>query len=271
MSVRRNRLNTMTFTSILIPFVVGILLVVFPQIFTKSRGDALNRAKGKLRKIGFLLIGVGGIFSVVKAGESLAQRGTAAKPQMEMHRLQATTPGDSGWYLAESTHGSFSVLIPIPFNDFTVTENDPKWGTVQSHTVGALSAEGLKFSATETPIIAGRSPRDLDQMQQTLAKGGKEVSDVVKARFSGWPSLSLSQAGPNSGAYIRCVQTDTSYIMVILEYPTARRSDAAQLKSRFLDSLKIKTPNKPHAANSRRAGERRFVSLGAEAVAELGR
>ena len=269
-TVRRNHLNIMTITSILIPLVGGILLVAFPQIFTESTGDVLNRAKGRLRTIGFLLIGVAVIFSVVKAGESLAQRDTAAKPQMEMHRLQATTRGDSGWYLAESTHGSFSVLIPIPFNDFTVTESDPKWGTVQTHMVGALSAEGLKFSATETPIIPGRSPRDLDQMEQTLARGDKGVSDVVKAPFSGWPSLSLSQAGPESGAYIRCVQTDTSYIMVILEYPTARRLDAAQLKSQFLDSLKIKSPNKPHAANSRRPGQNGFVSLRVATVADAG-
>ena len=44
-----------------------------------------------------------------------------AEPQMEMHRVQATTKDPSGWYLAASTHGAFSVLIPIPFNDFTVT------------------------------------------------------------------------------------------------------------------------------------------------------
>src|SRR5262245_31461615 len=131
----------MSFTGILIPLVVGVLLVAFPQIFTKATGDALNRAKGQLRRIGFLLMGVAGIYSVVKAGESLAHRGTAAKPQLEMHRQQATTPGDSGWYLAESTHGSFSVLMPIPFNDFTVTASDPKLGTIRTYAVGALSAE----------------------------------------------------------------------------------------------------------------------------------
>ncbi|MDZ4834035.1 MAG: hypothetical protein SGJ27_09690, partial [Candidatus Melainabacteria bacterium] len=46
-----------------------------------------------------------------------------AEPQMEMHRVQATTKDSSGWYLAASTHGSFSVLLPIPFNDFTVIDD----------------------------------------------------------------------------------------------------------------------------------------------------
>ncbi|MDB6007383.1 MAG: hypothetical protein JWR15_4370 [Prosthecobacter sp.] len=78
-----------------------------------------------------------------------------AEPQMEMHRVQATTKDPSGWYLAASTQGSFSALIPLPFNDFTVTENDPKNGSVKTHTVGAKSTEGIKFSVTETPIIEG--------------------------------------------------------------------------------------------------------------------
>jgi hypothetical protein len=205
-----------------------------------------------LRKIGFLLIGVAGIYSVVKIGVLLAPLGSAAKPQMEMHRLQATTPGESGWYLAESTRGSFSVLMPIPFNDYTVTviESDPKAGITRAYSVGALSAEGLKFAAVETPIVPGKTPQNLDQAQRDLAKDGN-VSDIVKAPFLGWPSLSYSQAGPNSGAFFRCVQTDTSYIIAILEYPIARRSAAVQFKSRFLDSLKLKTPNKPRAADSR--------------------
>jgi len=234
----------MTFIDILIPLIIGILLAAAPQLFTKSAGEARDRVKAKLRRIGVVLIGVAAIYTVVKVGEALSSRGTASKPQMEMHRLQAATPGGSGWYLAESTHGSFSVLTPIPFNDFTVTETDPKWGTTQLHTVGARSAEGLKFSATETPIVPGRSAKDLDEMQHRLSEEGSELSDVTKAVFSGWPSLSLCKLGPNSGAFIRCVQTDSSHFIVILEFPIARRSEAAQLKSRFLDSLRIEAPNK---------------------------
>jgi hypothetical protein len=235
----------MSYTNILIPLVVGILLVASPQMFTKSTGDALDRAKGKLRKMGYILMGVAGMYFLVKVCESLAQPGTAVKPQMEMHRLQATTPGDSGWYLAESTHGSFSVLMPIPFNDFTLTANDPKLGMIRTYAVGALSAEGLKFSAIETPFVPGMNRQNLDQMQLEFANGGNVVSEVDKSPFSGLPSLSLSQVGPRSGAFVRYVLTETSFIMVILEYPVERRSDAVQLKSRFLDSLKVKTGKGP--------------------------
>lgn len=243
----------MTFTSILIPLVGGILLVAFPRLFTKATGEALNRATAKLRRIGYVLFGVAGIYCVVKVGDSFAQPDAAAKPQMEMHRLQATTPGDSDWYLAESTHGSFSVLLPIPFNDFTLTATDPKSGTIKTYTVGAQSAEGMKFSATEMPIIPGKPPPDFDQIPQTFARDGQQVSNVVKAAFSGWPSISLSVVGPQSGAYMRYVRTGGSVITLILEYPAAHRSEAALLKSRFLDSLKIKTPN-PAAAGHGETG-----------------
>jgi uncharacterized protein YjeT (DUF2065 family) len=260
----------MTFTSILIPLVGGILLVAFPRLFTKATGEALNRATAKLRRIGYLLLGVAGIYCVVKVGESFAQPDAAAKPQMEMHRLQATTPGDSGWYLAESTHGSFSVLLPIPFNDFTLTATDPKSGTIKTYTVGAQSTEGMKFSATEMPIIPGKTPPDFDQIPRSLSTDGQQISDVGKASFSGWPSISLSVVGPRSGAYIRYVRTGVSVITLILEYPAAHRSEAALLKSRFLDSLKIKTPN-PAASGNGATGSSFHAGRFGRAAPEPGR
>lgn len=122
-------------------------------------------------------------------------------------------------------------------------------GAIKTYTVGAQSAEGMKFSATEMPIIPGKTPPDFDQIPQTFARDGQQVSDVVKAPFSGWPSISLSVVGPRSGAYMRYVRTSGSVITVILEYPAAHRSEAALFKSRFLDSLKIKTPKSAAAGN----------------------
>ena len=235
----------MAITNILIPLVGGVLLVAVPQIFTKATGVALDGAKRKLRGIGFVLIGVAAIYSIVKVGESsLTTAVGTAKPQMEMHRIRASTPGNQGWYLAESTHGSFSVLLPIPFNDFTLTASDPKSGMAKTYTVGAQSTEGMKFSATEMPLIPGKTSPDLDQMPQALSQNGQHVSDVINASFLGWPSISFSVDGPSSSAHMRYVRTSSSLIILILEYPAAHRSEAALLKSRFLDSLKIKTPNK---------------------------
>ena len=172
-----------------------------------------------------------------------------AEPQMEMHRVQATTKDPSGWYLGASTHGSFSVLIPIPFNDFTVTDDDPKVGKIKTHTVGAKSAEGIKFSATETPIIEGRSPTNLATLPQQFRKPGQTVSDIDTSLFAGYPSVSFSVKGPSSGAYMRHVKTPKSLIVVILEYPTDQAKGAEGLRSVFLSSLKINKTEPDGAAN----------------------
>jgi hypothetical protein len=172
-----------------------------------------------------------------------------AEPQMDMHRVQATTKDPSGWYLAASTHGSFTVLIPIPFNDFTVTDDDPKVGRVKTYTVGAKSAEGIKFSATETPIIEGRSPTNLAAFPQQFRKPGQTVSDLDTSLFAGYPSVLFSVKGPSSGAYMRHVKTPKSLILVILEYPMDQAKAAERFRSVFLSSLKINKTEPDGAAN----------------------
>jgi len=67
-----------------------------------------------------------------------------AEPKLEMHRVGVNAGDGSGWYPAVSTKGSFSILLPIPFNDFTTSDSD----TDQvSHVVGGKSSEGIKFTA----------------------------------------------------------------------------------------------------------------------------
>jgi len=170
-----------------------------------------------------------------------------AKPQMEMHRVQATTKDASGWYLAASTRGSFAVLIPIPFNDFTVTDDDPKAGGTKTYTVGAKSAEGIKFSATEIPITVGRTPTNLVALPQQFQKPGQAVSDIDNSSFAGYPSVMFSVKGASGGAYMRYVRTPKSLITVILEYPRDQAKTAEGFWSGFLSSLKINKsePNGP--------------------------
>ena len=167
-----------------------------------------------------------------------------AEPKMEMHRVQATTRDPSGWYLAESTHGSFAVLIPIPFNDLTVTDGDSTAGIIKTYTVGAKSAEGIKFSATEMPIIAARTSTPLSALPKQFQKLGQTVSDVDSTSFAGYPSVLFSVKGPSSHAYMRYVRTPTSMVVIILEYPTDQAKIAEELRPIFLSSLRINKAKK---------------------------
>jgi hypothetical protein len=186
----------------------------------------------------------------------------AAEPKMEMHRVQATTKDPSGWYLAASTHGNFSVLIPIPFNDFTVTDDESKFGKMKTHIVGAKSAEGIKFSATEAPIVEGKTPTNLADFPKQFSKPGHKVSDIDTSSFAGYPSVSFSVTGPTSGAYTRYVKTPKSLILVILEYPKEQAKAAQEFRSPFLSSLKISKSEPDGAAKANPAETNRASSAG---------
>jgi hypothetical protein len=84
---------------------------------------------------------------------SLAAR--AQQPKLEMHRAGVDNKDPSGWHLAVSTKGAFSVRMSIPFNDFTVRSTDPKTGEEVTHVIGGKSAEGIKLSAVEMLRRAG--------------------------------------------------------------------------------------------------------------------
>src|SRR5215471_391032 len=73
--------------------------------------------------------------------------GITLPPGMTMHRFQAGEPDATGWMLATSTRGAFSVRLPMKFNDFTVDESDPNAAVLRSFVVGATSQERIKFVA----------------------------------------------------------------------------------------------------------------------------
>jgi hypothetical protein len=161
------------------------------------------------------------------------------QPQMQMHRLQATDKDASGWYLAKSTGGSFSILLPIPFNDFTITTDDPKVGKVKAFVVGGKSSEGVKFSAMEAPIVDPKAAANVETMADGFRQPGNTVSNVDTSPFAGFPSVAFSVEGPTSGAHMRYVKTPKSMFAIILEYPMEQKSAAEGFRGRFLSSLKI--------------------------------
>ena len=59
----------MSLIDVLIPLLIGLLLVVRPQAFTKKIGSVEEVATryAKLRKIGYVLVVVGVLFAVIAA------------------------------------------------------------------------------------------------------------------------------------------------------------------------------------------------------------
>jgi hypothetical protein len=167
---------------------------------------------------------------------SLAAR--AQQPKLEMHRAGVDSKDPSGWHLAVSTRGSFSVRMPIPFNDFTVRSTDPKTGEELTHVIGGKSAEGIKLSAVEMPASAKSAPSLEKMLADFSAKPGNKVSDVQRATKGDVDTLSFSVNGTQTSAHVRYIKTKSATYSLIIEFPNAHRDDVAGVREGFFSSFK---------------------------------
>jgi len=230
----------MSYVDVLIPGLVGAALIFFPQWFTKSQGEEFQKKRKTLRRYGVLLLFVAFGYLAIRVAQPSPAAG--AEPMVEMHRTQATADDPSGWNLAASTLGGFSVLIPLPFNDFTVKARDPKTDGTVVHAVGAKSSEGIKFSATKMFDPEGKAPPDLASFPQNFPKSRYTVSDVDTSPFSGFPSVSFTVKSASGGGYVRYVKVPGSVIALTLEFPSDQEKIASGYREKFLSSLQITDP-----------------------------
>ena len=157
-----------------------------------------------------------------------------AQPKLEMHRVGVKADDGSGWHLAVSSKGSFSVLLPIPFNDFTT--NDAATGET-TYVVGGKSSEGIKFAAVEL-APSGKTPPDLAAIPKTLAASpANKVSDVNKGDAD---VLTLTMANATTTLYMRSIQQNGVRYTLTIEFPNAYRDLVAANRDRFFESFKLK-------------------------------
>ncbi len=56
----------MSYIAVLIPGIIGLLLVTSPRLFTKAQGEMFEKTKGKLKTIGFALLGVALLYLILR-------------------------------------------------------------------------------------------------------------------------------------------------------------------------------------------------------------
>jgi len=159
--------------------------------------------------------------------------------QVKTYRIQDTTRDKSGWYFAKSTEGHFSVAIPMPFNDFTVSVEDAKGETVKSYSVGSKTNDGIKFVVTEAPYINGVTDPNLDSLVKGFSTKGNVIENVVNEQIAGFPAVTLFVIRKQDGAYIAWVKTTNSLITMIIEFPISFKTTIDQYTKTFFYSLKI--------------------------------
>lgn len=179
------------------------------------------------------------LIHVAIAASVLARPAVApAEPKLEMHRAGVAADDGSGWHLAVSSKGSFSVLLPIPFNDFTT--RDAQTGEV-THVVGGKSSEGIKFVAVELPP-GNKPPPDLASISKTLAANpANKVSDVGRRTSGDAETLTLTVSDGDKTMYMRCIDAKGTRYTLTIEFPNAYRDLIVANKDRFFESFKLKT------------------------------
>jgi hypothetical protein len=142
---------------------------------------------------------------------------------------------------ATPTNGSFSVRFPIAFNDIELRAEDPTAPTLVIHLLSGVNSEGLRFSATETPLPGQPLPMD-NFMEAAGKRPGAVVSDVTREQNGETSMLSFSLGEPKGGNYFRLIRAKGTQYMLVIQFPEALRGQAAGKKDDFFGSFKMTRP-----------------------------
>ena len=152
----------------------------------------------------------------------------------KIHRLQDTTRNKSGLYYGKSTEGHFSVLLPIPFNDFTITAED-----VATYVIGGKSQEGIKFSVTEVVKKEKNKVTDFEAILKDFNEPSNIIADIKREPFNGNRSIRFSIVDKSSGAICKYIDTKSSLYILIIEFPVAYKKTVEENFTYFFSSLNI--------------------------------
>jgi hypothetical protein len=164
----------------------------------------------------------------------------ALSPGMTMHRVQAGEPDASGWMVAASTGGGFSVRLPLKFNDFTIAESDPKAPALRAFVVGTRSREGIKFSATR--IVYRKGVESAKHFFARFERGqdlGSAPEHVTPVRVGERRAVDLVLKRGPEVSYQRIVLLESDLLLMIVEYPRGEDATARPFVGPFFDSLRV--------------------------------
>ncbi len=166
--------------------------------------------------------------------------GQALPAGMTMHRTQAGEADASGWMVAASTEGGFSVRLPLKFNDFTIAESNPKVPMLRAFVVGTKSQEGVKFSATRIVYRKGAESAKyfFSQFREGQGLGAKPVS-VTSRKIGARSAVDIVLETASAVAYERAVLLGSDLLLMIIESPRSQEGLVQRLSATFLDSLVV--------------------------------
>ena len=144
--------------------------------------------------------------------------------------------------VATPTNGTFSIRFPVTFSDVELKAEDPPAPPAIVRMLTGLDSDGVKFSATETPML-GLEPRPMEDFMAAMKqRPGAAVSDVHRESKDGTEILSFALADTSGGYFFHVVRVDKTQYMQVVQFPETARAQAAAARNDFFNSFKITKP-----------------------------
>jgi len=144
--------------------------------------------------------------------------------------------------VATPTNGTFSIRFPVTFTDVELKAEDPSAPPAIVRMLTGLDSDGVRFSATETPML-GLEPRPMEDFMAAMKqRPGATVSDVHRESKDGTEILSFALADASGGYFFHVVRADKTQYMQVIQFPQAARAQATAVRDDFFNSFKITKP-----------------------------
>jgi hypothetical protein len=141
--------------------------------------------------------------------------------------------------VATPTNGTFSIRFPVTFSDVELQASDPPAPPAIVRMLTGLDNNGVRFSATETPML-GLEPRPMEDFMAAMKqRPGAAVSDVRRESKDGTEILSFALADASSGYFFHIVRANKTQYLQVIQFPEAARAQAAAMRDDFFNSFKI--------------------------------
>ena len=165
----------------------------------------------------------------------------AAAPKLQMHRQMVQKKNADGLYPAQSTKGHFSVISPIPFNDYTITTDDPNIGTLTMHGIGSKSVDDMEFGTIETVRTARQKDLDLRDFITLTAANLGAMAPAISVRREGAEEVARTAfEGTSRAIVMRLSKTAGSVFNVMCDYPVKAAKTARQICDNYVSSFRLK-------------------------------
>jgi hypothetical protein len=140
------------------------------------------------------------------------------------------------------TNGTFSIRFPVTFSDVELEAADPPAPPAIVRMLTGLDGDGVRFSATETPML-GLEPRPMEDFMAAMKqRPGATVSGVHRESKDGTEILAFALADASGGYFFHIVRANKTQYMQVIQFPETARAQAVAVRDDFFSSFKVTKP-----------------------------